>query len=513
MNSTPQQAALDHSVASALVERFRPFGPEGAKRVLGAFLAKFSPVELAALAADWSFWGRSKQLPPPGNWRTWGFLTGRGFGKTIAASNFINAEVEAGRAALICLVAQDEQSSVDIQVLGPSGLIATAPPWNRPVWEASALQLVWPNGSRAYVRTPEVPGKIRGLEYHLIWASELQSWPTTTRDEAWTNVELSARVGYGRIVWDATPKKRHPILKARLADHDLDPKKYAIVRGTTHENAANLGDGYVENLQRKYGGTQRGREELLGEMLEDSELALVKQDWIDRSRRAMPARFTRRVISVDPAVTNRKGSDTTGIVEVGLGADGQAYVLADLSGKIDVGRWAEILLDRYVKHECDLVIAETNKGGQLVTQNLRAAAKERGLDVIVVGKDERPRPVPGKVFVKEVYARGAKEERAEPVATAYERRRVSHVNGADLASLEDTLTTWEPAPNADSPGDLDALVHACVELLDLSSNVPDPAAGFVGIEQAAKQLQAPPKSTSISTSLTAVFRGGHTGRI
>ena len=333
--------------------------------------------------------------------------------------------------------------------------------------------------------------------------SELQSWPNATREEAFSNFFLSTRLGYGRIVWDSTPKRRHPLLKELLERCAADPGAHKVVRGTTHENAANLGDGYVAEMQKKFGGTMRGREELLGEMLVDSELALVKQLWIDDARRPLPSQLLRKVISIDPAVTNRKGSDNTGIIEAGLGADGQAYVLGDDSGKHDPAKWAEIVLDRYVKNACDLVIAETNKGGSLVTQNLRAIAQGRGLEVLVVEKDSRPLRTQGKVFVKEVYARGSKEDRAEPVATAYERRRVSHVHGASLGSLEDTLTTWEPAPNADSPGDLDALVHACVELLDLSKNTPDPLEGFKGIAEVGKQLQATAPLTSLSRAISS----------
>ena len=178
-----------------------------------------------------------------------------------------------------------------------------------------------------------MPGKVRGLEYELSWLSELQSWPKSTREEAFDNFFLSTRLGYARIVWDATSKKRHPLLKELLAKHEARPDVHVIVRGTTHENAGNLGDGYVEELERKFGGTQRGQEELLGEMLEDSELALVKQAWIDATRRNMPSALARRVVSIDPAVTARKGSDTTGIIEAGLGTDGQCYVLGDSSGK------------------------------------------------------------------------------------------------------------------------------------------------------------------------------------
>lgn len=500
----------DDSAAADFVRQFASLGPEVVERVVLATWDQLSIVEQAAISADWSFWERSKQRAPLSNWATWGFLTGRGFGKTVAISKWINGEAEAGRVPLICLLAQDEQSCVDLQVLGPSGLIATAPPWFKPEWHASDLQLVWPNGARAYVRTPEVPGKIRGLEYHLTWASELQSWPNTSREEALTNVFLSTRLGAARVVWDATPKRRHPLLKELLAQHASDPQTHVVVRGTTHENAQNLGDGYVERMERKFGGTLKGREELLGEMLEDAEGALFKQAWIEATRRPMPARFDARVVSIDPAVSDRKGSDTTGIVEAGVLA-GHGYVLGDKSGKHSAEQWGTIALDWYVDHACDWIIAETNKGGQLVAQNLRTLARERKLEVVIVGKEERPRSVAGKVFVKEVYARGAKEDRAEPVATAYERKRVSHVVGADLASVEDTLTTWEPKPGADSPGDLDALVHGLADLLELSKDTPDAAAGFKGITEAAKALAAPTKPTNIANVFASL--GGRGDRI
>lgn len=513
MTSLPPEPH-DWSEASRVVARLRPLGRDGARRVLRAAFAKLPIVEQAALAARWRFWGRSKQLAPYGDgWKTCGFLAGRGFGKTLANANFVNDEVEAGRAMLVGLAAQDEANCIALQVNGPSGLIATAPPWFKPVLHGSTEGPVvhWPNGARAYVRTPEVPGKIRGLEYQLSWICEIQSWPKASQQEALDNFFLATRLGYARIVWDATAKRRHPLLKALIAAGAAEPRKHVVVRGALYENAANLGDGYVAEMERKFAGTQRGREELNGEMLDDADGALFQQGWIDSTRRQMPPQLLRRILSVDPAVTNRKGSDTTGINESGLGVDGQMLVLGDYSGKIDPGKWAEITLDRYVAGPCSLILAETNKGGQLIAQNLRAAAKERGLEVIVVEKDERPQPIAGKVFVKEVFARGAKEDRAEPVATAYERRRISHVFGVDLGSLEDTLTTWEPAPGVDSPGDLDALVHAAVELLDLSNNVPDPAAAFVGITEVAKQLAAPVSPTSITQALAGY--GGRGDRI
>ncbi len=493
-------------VAARLVQLF---GRERAHSIIDETFDALSNVDGAALAYDWSLFARPKQNPV-GHWSSFGYLTGRGFGKTCGISNFVNGEVEAGRARLIGLAAQDEANAIHLQVLGPSGLIATAPPWFKPVWEATAMQLVWPNDARAIVRTPEVPGKIRGFDYDLTWLSELQSWPASTRDEAFSNFRLATRVGLARMIWDATPKRRHPLLRELLTESERDPVHHIVVRGTTHENAINLADGYIEELERKYGGTLKGREELLGEMLEESESALVKQAWIEKARRHAPDRFERCVIGVDPAVTSRASSDKTGIVKAGIGPDGQVYVTADHSGKYAPEQWAEIVLKSYVTGRCDCVVVETNKAGDYVTSNLRALAGTKGLNVVVVAKDATSRHVPGTVYVKEVHARGPKEDRAQPLATAYERGRVSHVIGVDLLALEDTLTTWEPVPGQRSPDALDALVHAVGDLLGLLSNKPDPRGGFPGIVQAAKELAKP---TTPTLNLGALLGSGRGGRI
>ena len=48
-----------------------------------AFLAELKPEELAALEYDWQgFWSRPAQRPPPGLWKVWLILAGRGYGKS-----------------------------------------------------------------------------------------------------------------------------------------------------------------------------------------------------------------------------------------------------------------------------------------------------------------------------------------------------------------------------------------------------------------------------------------------
>ncbi len=448
-----------------------------------AILATLSNVERAALHAHWTYWARPEQLAPAGDFRSWGFLGARGMGKTRALVEHVNEEVQAGRARRIGLAAQNETKTIAVQV---GSLIDMSPPWFAPRWDGSRLELVWPNGAKALAFTPEVPGSIRSENFDLTWLSELQSWPASTREEAFSNFQFATRVGYARTVWDATPKRRHPLLKKLIA---RESAAHRIARGTIYDNAANLSPGVIADLEREYAGTIKGREELLGEMLSESESAMVHQEWIDAARRHMPDVLLRRVLGVDPAVTTRAGNDRTGIVETGLGIDRQVYVLADDSGRHAPGAWASIVLERYVRDGCDLIVVETNKGGDLVTQNLRAEAPKRGLQVVVIGRDELSKPrQSGTVFVREVHARGAKEDRAQPLATAYERGRVSHVMGVDLRELEDTLTTWEPIPGQRSPDALDALAHAAGELLGLGDNRQDRKVGFEGVTQIADAI-------------------------
>ena len=135
-------------------------------------------------------------------------------GRIPYASNkaFETALVQAGRAMQIGLAGQNEQTTVEIQVLNPrSGLIATSPPWFKAKWELG--RVIWPNGATAHVRTPESPGNIRGIEFDLAWLSETQSWPRVQGFEAWANFLAATRLGYARIVYDCTPKPFAPIVK------------------------------------------------------------------------------------------------------------------------------------------------------------------------------------------------------------------------------------------------------------------------------------------------------------
>jgi phage terminase large subunit-like protein len=215
------------------------------------------------------------------------------------------------------------------------------------------------------------------------------------------------------------------------------------------DNRANLAPGVVDELLRRYEGTRLGRQELYAEVLDAVEGALWTLDDIHASRvEDRPRTLTRVVVAIDPAVTALDESDETGIVVAALGADGDAYVLEDLSGRHPVSDWARIAVDAYHRHGASRIVAEVNQGGDLVESLIRAVDRT--------------------VAYEAVRASRGKATRAEPIAALYEQGRVHHVGV--LTDLEDQLCAW--VPGLPSPDRLDALVWGLTWLMPAIGHAP-----------------------------------------
>jgi phage terminase large subunit-like protein len=501
--------ALVDTIADALSE----LSPDEAVGECAAWLDRLTTFELAALLYDWEHaWARENQLIPHGPWRSWGFLAGRRFGKTRAVAEFVNREAMSGRAMRIAFIAQNEDKALEIQIFGDSGLIETAPPWAKPVWERG--RLLWPNGAQAFVFTPEKPDNIRGPGVHLSWATEIQSWAYATRLAAWRNLKIMTSLGYAKTVWDCTSKRRHPILRELLERAQAEPEKHHVVRGTIWENEDNLGEGVIEDLAQGIIGTQAGREELLGEFTDEAEGAAWKQEWIDDHRRDAPTQLKRRIIVIDASISTREGTDPTGIIDLGQGIDDQIYVFEDLTTPEPAEKWGPDVVDRYLDKKCDCIVVERNRGGDLIVAVLRAYAKERGINVETVELKARTRHVPNVIYVKEIVGRTSKLDRATPAGTVYERGRGSHVNGANLQELEDEMTTFVPGPGVESPNRLDALVHGVWELDGLWHKAKDNKQAFEGLEKAAAALRPKVETPATTIAVSGVLprRGGGWGQ-
>lgn len=407
--------------------------PSVRERVIRSLTA----AEAERLPYEWRFWARPEQLAPDGDWRTWLALAGRGWGKTRTGAEWIREEVEAGRRGRLALVGPTAPDVRDVMIEGESGLLRVSPPWFRPTYEPSKRRLTWPNGAIATAYSAEEPDRLRGPQHDGGWADELAAWQYP---EAWDQLQFGLRLGVDpRVVVTTTPRPT-PAIKALV-----DDKLTVVRRGSTFENRGNLAGAFLREILRKYQGTRLGRQELYAEILEDVEGALWTRALIERHRRGadQEPRWLRIVVAVDPAVTASETSDETGIVVVGLGADGHAYVIADYSGRHTPDTWAKRVVKAFDDWRADRIVAESNNGGQLVAVNIATVRKNLPLTL--------------------VHASQGKRTRAEPIAALYEQGKVHHIGA--FPKLEDQMTTWEPLTGARSPDRLDAMVWGVTELM------------------------------------------------
>ncbi len=128
---------------------------------------------------------RHCQKPPPGNWRTWAYVAGRGAGKTRSGAEWVQHRVESGVMRLGCLIAPTANDIRDVMTEGPTGLLNIAPPWCRPIFEPSKRRITWPNGAKAVCLSGEEPERARGLNIDTLWADG------STRAVAWIAVTRS----------------------------------------------------------------------------------------------------------------------------------------------------------------------------------------------------------------------------------------------------------------------------------------------------------------------------------
>jgi phage terminase large subunit-like protein len=117
------------------------------------------------LAHHWPFWARPAQIAPPGGWRIWLIMAGRGFGKTRAGAEWVRAIAESLPDVRIALVAANLAEARSVMVEGQSGLLAIAPDATRPHWEPSLRRLRWPGGAQATLFSAAEPESLRGPEH------------------------------------------------------------------------------------------------------------------------------------------------------------------------------------------------------------------------------------------------------------------------------------------------------------------------------------------------------------
>ncbi|MEM6286631.1 MAG: terminase family protein [Bacteroidota bacterium] len=259
--------------------------------------------------------------------------------------------------------------------------------------------------------------------------------------DAWNAAIRPTLVDYeGDAYFLSTPKGRTDFHTLFLRGQDPEADEWQSWQMPTATNP-HVPPAEVEAMRREL-PPRVFSQEVLADFVADVEGALWTYALVDRYRLGegeTPPEMKRIVVGVDPA---GGGGDEIGIVCVGLGTDGHAYVLDDASLTGSPDAWGRAVAAVYDRRQADRVVAEKNYGGDMVEHVLRT--------------------VDPTLAVSMVTATRGKSVRAEPVAALYEQGKVHHVGA--FGRLEEQMTTWDPADRrAKSPDRLDALVWALTE--------------------------------------------------
>ena len=434
-----------------------------------------SDAEIAAMLSAFA-WDRADQIIPTHRWRTCGLTGGRGFGKSRSVARYINAHVMAGLSRHVALCAPNEDKAKELQV---KALIDYAEPGQAPTPYRKGL--LWPNGVQAVVLTPEVKDSPRGENISLAWCTEIVAWRPSSREEFWSNLTKAVRIDEERILWDSTASGRNE-LRAMLEDwHADDPHTHVLMPGTMFDNPL-LSTAYLRAEWRSTFGARRD-EELLGASFREAEGAQWTQDMLDRTRVASAPELVWICVAVDPALSDYKRADETGIAVGGRGRDGHAYVLADLSGHHSAQAWGDLAVSHADPRlpgpaARGRIVIERKHVGDHAAMTIKACAESRGLRMRVLGKDE-PWPAPDghTIYVRERNSNLSKGTRAEGPAVETAEGRVHLVDpgypdAPAFSQVEAECTTYVDGVSSRSPNRLDALVYLVVELRELRLDSP-----------------------------------------
>lgn len=323
---------------------------------------------------------------------------------------------------------------------------------------------IWLGGLDDKERTEKILGK----EFATILLNECSQISWAARNLAVTRLAQKCTYDYkGRQVvlplkmyYDCNPpSKAHwayqvfylhqePESKQPLAD----PQMYGVVKINPKDNVANLAEDYIRELENQSGRMKRRF--LEGEYGEVAPGALWTEELIDKYRtdgdEELPD-LQRIVVSVDPSGASEednKENDEIGIAVIGLGVDGRAYMLEDLTVKGGPKKWGSVAVNGFLRHKADIIIGETNYGGEMVKFVVESAAAAESVNI----------------KFKKITASRGKVVRAEPISALHEQGKIRFCGR--FIQLEEELcaftTTGYVGPR--SPNRADAFVWGITEL-------------------------------------------------
>jgi hypothetical protein len=325
----------------------------------------------------------------------------------------------------------------------------------------------FPNGSRIWfggLDDKERTEKILGQEHATIFLNEISQLAYSSVLMAKTRLAQKAAYVIDGVtkhlrllmLYDCNPPPRsHWSYKYFFKHEDpesgarLDDSKIGVIQVNPKDNADNLPAEYLEALQKlppRF--RQRFWEGIFADALPG---ALWTIEGLEKNRVESHPTLIRVVVAVDPSGADDEDeapNDEIGIMTVGLGDDGDVYVLEDSTVKAGPKTWGAAAVSAYDRHAADRVVAEVNYGGAMVKFVLQAAAKAAKM----------------LISFKMITASRGKHVRAEPVAALDAQGRI-HLVG-HFPKLEDELCsmTTHGYVGSGSPNRADALVWAISDL-------------------------------------------------
>ncbi len=318
---------------------------------------------------------------------------------------------------------------------------------------------VWMGGLDEKERTEKILGK----EFATIYLNEISQIPYSSRNIALTRlaqkcmykVNGQERMLSLKMYYDMNPpSKTHwgYVLFHLLKDPETkkaltDAHNYAKYRLNPRDNQNNLPKEYLDSLEKM---PERLRKRfLLGEYADSVAGALWTSEMIEKWRDVVDTLpdMQRIIVAVDPSGSGdeeNSANDEIGIIVAGLGMDGNAYVLEDLTCKAGPKVWGNVAATAFDRHQADRIVAETNYGGEMVRFVVQTAK-------------------PGIPFKKLTASRG-KAVRAEPISALTEQGKIRFAG--TFQALEDELCsfTTNGYVGTNSPNRADAFVWAMSEL-------------------------------------------------
>lgn len=427
-------------MAKSLAEEIASLSPEQQAEIF----KDYTEADYEKLQYDANFWLRPEQKVPDGDWFITALVAGRGFGKTLTASQWIRRKALENPGCRIAIAARTVADVRNTMILGESGVLAVHHPDERPEYKPSTTSLHWPNGSQALLLSSESPDGARGPQFHYGVGDEFAAWKTNVDASGATlfsNLVAATRLGENPQLLLATTPKRTKVMRDLMDDAKKPEKRIRVVTGSTFDNSS-LSKNYIDNLVGQYGNSDLAKQELDGQMLEDQEGLVFTTEMLDKAldESGVTPRMPLVFVAVDPSVSENP-TDECGIMVMGVTQERDltqrtVYVLEDVSVKAGPDVWSKVVVDAAKRWNTKFVVYEKNQGGALVSMALTA-------------HDETLKTFP-------VVATKGKQTRAEPVVVAMQQGRV-RFNGL-MPQLMDQCLYFDPETSRFSPDRMDAMV-------------------------------------------------------